>query len=66
MGLVKLVAMVWDKALPMNSQGTLSKLSTVVANAVFTPKKYGNESLKVPLLVLNPTSQIVTLFRGAM
>jgi len=35
-----------------------------VANAVFTPRKYDSELLKVPIQVLNPSSQLVTLHQG--
>jgi len=36
----------------------------VVANAVVTPRKYDSESLKVPIHILNPTLQFVTLHQG--
>ena len=40
------------------------KLSVVVANAFVTPRKYDSELLKVPMHVLNPSSQLVTLLKG--
>ena len=43
----------------------VQKLSVAVANAIVTPRRYNSELLQVPLLVLNPTSQNVTLHRGA-
>ena len=39
----------------------VQKLSVAVANAIVTPRRYDGELLQVPLRVLNPTSQNVTL-----
>ena len=39
----------------------VQKLSVAVANAIVTPRKYNSELLQVPLRVLNPTSQNITL-----
>jgi len=39
----------------------MQKLPVVITNAVVTPRKYDSKLLKVPILVLNPSSQLVTL-----
>jgi len=39
----------------------IQKLPLVVAN---TPRKYDSELLKVPICVLNPSSQLVTLHKA--